>query len=44
MVAAIVIALFIAGVFVFELGRMWWNQNAWKRRWRDDRNDPSKPA
>jgi hypothetical protein len=31
----VVIGTFIVGVFVFEMGRMWWRQNAWRRRWRD---------
>ena len=36
MLAAIVIVVFILGLFAFELGRMWWVQNAWRRRWRDN--------
>jgi hypothetical protein len=36
----VVIGAFIVGVFVFEMGRSWWHQNAWRRRWRDrDRED-----
>jgi hypothetical protein len=35
MLAALVIALFILGVIGFELGRQWWRENAWRRRWRD---------
>jgi hypothetical protein len=35
MSAAIIIIAFIIGVFAWELGRMWWQQNAWKRRWRN---------
>jgi hypothetical protein len=37
--AAIVISTFIVGVFVVEFTRMWWHQNAWRRRWRDRRED-----
>jgi hypothetical protein len=38
--AAVIIGGFIVGVFVFEMGRSWWHQNAWRRRWRNrDRND-----
>ena len=34
-VTYVVILAFIAAVFTFEMGRSWWNQNAWRRRWRD---------
>jgi len=37
--AAIVIGTFIIGVFVWEFGRMWWIQNAWRRRWRNPDKD-----
>jgi hypothetical protein len=28
----------ILGVFAWELGRVWWNQNAWRRQWRNRRD------
>lgn len=40
MFAALVIGTFLVALFAFEIGRMWWRQNAWRRRWRDqDEND-----
>jgi hypothetical protein len=35
MLAALIIGAFILGIFIYEVGRTWWLQNAWKRRWRD---------
>jgi hypothetical protein len=32
--AAIGITLLVVGIFVFDIGRRWWRQNEWKRRWR----------
>jgi len=43
MFAALVVGVFVIGVIAFELLRMWWRQNAWRRQWRDpggkDAND-----
>jgi hypothetical protein len=33
------IALLIFGIFVVDLGRRWWRENEWKRRWRDREGD-----
>ena len=38
MLAALIIGTFLVGLFAFEIIRMWWRQNAWRRQWRD-RND-----
>jgi len=35
MVAALIIGTFLVGLFAFEIIRMWWRQNAWRRRWRN---------
>ncbi len=35
MLAALIIGSFLVALFAFELGRMWWRQNAWRRRWRN---------
>jgi hypothetical protein len=35
MLAAVLIALLIAGIFAVDIGRRWWRQNEWKRRWRN---------
>jgi len=35
MFAALLIGSFLVVLFAFELGRMWWRQNAWRRRWRN---------
>jgi hypothetical protein len=37
--AAIFIVLLIAGIFAFDIGRRWWRQNEWKRRWRNPPSD-----
>jgi hypothetical protein len=33
-----VIVLLIA-VFAADIGRRWWRENEWKRRWRRDQDD-----
>jgi uncharacterized membrane protein YidH (DUF202 family) len=33
------VILIIVGVFAWEMGRLWWNQNAWRRQWRNRRSD-----
>jgi hypothetical protein len=35
MLAAVLIALLIAGIFAFDIGRRWWRQHEWKRSWRN---------
>jgi hypothetical protein len=35
MLAALIIGSFLVGLFAFEIGRMWWRQNAWRRQWRN---------
>jgi hypothetical protein len=29
------IVVLVVGIFVFDLGRRWWRENEWQRRWRD---------
>jgi hypothetical protein len=29
------IVVLLAGIFAFDVGKRWWRQNAWRRRWRD---------
>jgi hypothetical protein len=31
--------LIIIGVFAWEMGRLWWHQNAWRRQWRNRRQE-----
>ena len=38
MFAVVLIASFLIALFAFEIGRMWWRQNAWRRRWRNRRD------
>jgi hypothetical protein len=33
------VLLIIVSVFAWELGRLWWSQNAWRRQWRNRRKD-----
>lgn len=37
--AAAFIACVIAAILAFDVGRRWWRQNEWKRRWQDRRPD-----
>jgi hypothetical protein len=32
------IVILVVGIFVFDLGKRWWRENEWQRRWkrRDD--------
>jgi len=32
--AELFVALVIVGIFVVDIGRRWWRENEWKRRWR----------
>jgi hypothetical protein len=29
------IVLLVLGIFVFDIGRRWWRENEWQRRWRE---------
>jgi hypothetical protein len=33
------IVVLIIGIFVFDLGRRWWRENEWQRRWRQRDED-----
>jgi hypothetical protein len=33
------VALLIIVIFAVDLGRRWWRENEWKRRWRDRDDD-----
>ncbi len=33
------IILLIVGIFAVDIGRRWWRETEWKRRWRRDRDD-----
>ena len=33
------IIVLLVGIFVFDLGRRWWQQNEWQRRWREKDDD-----
>jgi hypothetical protein len=35
MLAVLIIGSFLVGLFAFEIGRMGWGQNAWRRQWRN---------
>jgi hypothetical protein len=35
----VLIAAMIVVIFVIDLGRRWWREYDWKRRWRDRDND-----
>jgi hypothetical protein len=28
------IVVLLVGIFVFDLGKRWWRENEWQRRWR----------
>jgi len=30
----LIIVVFIVAIFAFDIGRRWWRENEWKRRWR----------
>jgi hypothetical protein len=38
-VSALFIAALIVGIFVLDIGRRWWRENEWRRRWRDRSDD-----
>jgi hypothetical protein len=39
-VAAIVfIIVLVVGVFAFDIGRRWWVENEWRRRWKRGPDD-----
>jgi hypothetical protein len=33
------IVILVVGIFVFDLGRRWWRENEWQRRWRERDED-----
>ena len=33
------IIVLIVGIFVVDLGRRWWRENEWQRRWRERDDD-----
>jgi hypothetical protein len=33
--AILIVITMIVGAFAWESARLWWLQNAWRRRWRD---------
>jgi hypothetical protein len=33
------IVILIVGIFVFDLGKRWWRENEWQRRWRERDDD-----
>lgn len=35
----IFVIVLLVGVFVVDIGRRWWRENEWKRRWRRNRDD-----
>ena len=39
MLGYLLVAALILGVFVYEGVSFWWRQNAWKRRWKDQKDD-----
>ena len=40
MTSTLFITVLIVGIFAVELGKRWWRQNEWKRRWRErDKED-----
>jgi hypothetical protein len=32
--ATVFIIVLLVGIFAFDLGRRWWRENEWQRRWR----------
>jgi hypothetical protein len=32
--ATVFIAVLLVGIFAVDLGRRWWRENEWQRRWR----------
>jgi hypothetical protein len=33
------IVILVVGIFVFDLGRRWWRENEWQRRWKQRKDD-----
>jgi hypothetical protein len=33
------IAILVVAIFVFDIGKRWWNENEWRRRWRRRESD-----
>jgi len=38
-VSALFIATMIVVIFAADIGRRWWRENEWRRRWRDPGED-----
>jgi hypothetical protein len=39
--SALFIVVLIAAIFAVDIGRRWWRENEWRRRWRDRDADDS---
>jgi hypothetical protein len=37
--AIVFIVLLVIAVFAFDLGKRWWQENEWRRRWRRKDDD-----
>jgi hypothetical protein len=37
--AAVFIVIVLVGIFVFDIGKRWWRENEWQRRWRERDED-----
>jgi hypothetical protein len=37
--ATVFIVVLLVGIFAVDLGRRWWRENEWKRRWRRGKDD-----
>jgi hypothetical protein len=33
------IVIMLIAVFAYDIGRRWWQENAWRRRWKGRRRD-----
>jgi hypothetical protein len=33
------IVLLIVAIFAFDLGKRWWHENEWQRRWRERKDE-----
>jgi hypothetical protein len=33
------IVILVVGIFVFDLGKRWWRENEWQRRWKERDDD-----
>jgi len=37
--STVFIIVLLVGIFVVDLGRRWWRENEWRRRWRERDED-----